>query len=106
MRSGPSILGRPSTFVAGVGECPDHRKARYRDSLASCWVSPVLAMAIAAETPRSPKHQRGDSAVDSAHEVREPVLGCAAHPRGTAATRIRGFGTHRVALSATAEAPT
>jgi hypothetical protein len=35
-------------FVAGVGECPDHRKARYRDCLASCRVSPVLAMAIAA----------------------------------------------------------
>jgi hypothetical protein len=31
-----------------VGECPDHRKARYRDCLASCGVSPVLAMAIAA----------------------------------------------------------
>jgi hypothetical protein len=26
--------------VAGVGECPDHRKARYRGVLASGWVSP------------------------------------------------------------------
>jgi hypothetical protein len=48
MRSGSSILGRPSPFVAGVGDCPGHRKARYRDCLASCWVSPVLAMAIVA----------------------------------------------------------
>jgi hypothetical protein len=67
--------------------------------------SPILATAILFSTPRPAEGQPGGSAADSAHEVGQPILGRASHPRRTATTRIRCFGTHCVALFATTPAP-
>src|SRR5215471_3067023 len=50
--------------------------------------SAILATAIRSSTPRPADRQPGGSAADSAHEVRQSILGCASHPRRTATTRI------------------
>src|SRR3954451_19762335 len=68
----PSVLGGAPPFVAGLGECSRTRQARHRSVLAPCWISAILATAIASSAPRPTEGQRGSSAADSAHEVRQP----------------------------------
>src|SRR3982750_3648137 len=75
--------GGAPPFVAGLGERPDHRETRDRRVLAPCWISAILATAIPSSTPRPAEGQPGGSAADSAHEVRQPILGCASHSRRT-----------------------
>jgi hypothetical protein len=92
-------------FVAGLGERTDHGETGYRRVLAPCWISAILATAIPSSTPRPAEGPPRGSATDSAHEVLQPILERASHPRRTTTTWIRCFGTHCVALFARTAAP-
>src|SRR4051812_42818671 len=72
----PSVLGGAPPFVAELGERPHHREIRDCRVLAPCWISAILATAIPSSTPWPAEGQPGGSAADSAHEVRQSILGC------------------------------
>ena len=59
-----------------------------RRGLAPCWLSSILAITIQRSPPGPADRKHGGSVVDSAHEVRKPILGRLSHPRRATSTRI------------------
>jgi len=84
----PILVDRALAMVARLALQSAHRSPRYGDRLASQSFRVVLDAEI---TPASGKTERGrrNSPPDSRHERSEPVVGSAAHSRGTAQVRNR-----------------
>src|SRR5205814_285530 len=100
----PLLLDHSTERMAALVGCSGHCETGDGGRMASCGLSPVLALAIAAAR-RPTQAERGDSDSHPPHGGREFGLGSTEGPRGTAEARLRGLRAHCRQISATHPAP-